>query len=103
MTSRPPLPPCPLPTLIVGLGVLLTTQSQTFETYFDADIEVEKDIPPPFFVVVEGVATGDISVLLYPERWFERTDGTVWDLKSLEGQLVDFDLEIEEGFDLKID
>ena len=74
-----------------------------FETYFDADIEVERDIAPPFLVVAAGVATGDITILLRPDVWFLRTDGTVWNLKDLEGQLVDFDLEIEDGFDLKID
>ena len=88
--------------LVTGTWTPTGGSAVTFATYFDADIEVEKDLPEPY-VVSADATSGDISVLLYPERWFERTDGTVWDLKSLEGQLVDFDLEIEEGFDLKID
>ena len=74
----------------------------SFETYFDADIEVEMDLVPAL-TVAGGVATGDLTILLNPAAWFLRTDGTVWNLKEIEGQLVDFELEIEDGFDLEID
>ena len=73
-----------------------------FETYFDADIEVEMDLVP-VLTVADGVASRDLTILLQPARWFLRADGTVWNLKDLEGQLVDFDLEIEDGFELEID
>ncbi len=74
----------------------------SFETYFDADIEVEIDLLP-VLTVAEGVASRELIVLLNPAAWFLRADGTVWDLKGLEAELVDFDLEIEDGFDLEID
>ena len=73
----------------------------SFETYFDADIEVELDLLP-MLTVADGVASRDLTILLYPAAWFVRADGTVWDLKGLEGQLVDFDLEIDDGFELDI-
>ena len=73
-----------------------------FETYFDADIEVELDLVP-VLTIANGVASRDLTILLQPARWFQRADGTVWNLKDLEGQLVDFDLEIEDGFELEID
>ncbi len=57
----------------------------------------------PLLTVADGVASSDLTILLQPARWFLRADGTVWDLKDLEGQLVDFDLEIEDGFELEID
>ncbi len=73
-----------------------------FETYFDADIEVEIDLVP-LLTVENGAASRDLTILLQPDRWFLRADGTVWNLKELEAELVDFDLEIEDGFELKID
>ena len=81
-------------------GVLGTAVS--FETYFDADIEVEMDLLP-VLTVAEGAASRQLTILLNPAAWFLRADGTVWDLKGLEGQLIDFDLEIDDGFDLEID
>ncbi len=80
-------------------GVLGTPVA--FETYFDADIEVEMDLVPAY-TIADGVA-GDLTILLQPAAWFLRAAGTVWNLKDLEGQLVDFELEIEDGFDLEID
>ena len=74
----------------------------SFETYFDADIEVEIDLVP-VLTVADGVASRDLTILLRPDLWFLRADGTVWNLKDIEGELVDFDLEIEDGFELKID
>jgi len=73
-----------------------------FETYFDADIEVELDLVP-VLTVADGVASRELTILLRPDVWFLRADGTVWNLKDLEGQLVDFELEIEDGFELEID
>ncbi len=49
------------------------------------------------------MASRDLTILLQPAAWFLRADGTVWNLKDLEGQLLDFDLEIEDGFELEID
>jgi len=57
----------------------------TFETYFDADIEVEMELVP-VLTVAQGVASRDLTILLQPDRWFLHTDGTVWNLKDLEGQ-----------------
>ena len=73
-----------------------------FETFFRADIEVELDLVP-VLTVENGTASRDLTILLLPASWFLRADGTVWNLKELEAELVDFDLEIEEGFELKID
>ncbi len=73
-----------------------------FETYFEAEIEVEMDLVP-VLTVAGGKADRELTILLRPDLWFLRTDGTVWNLKELEGQLVDFELEIEDGFELEID
>lgn len=82
-------------------GNLLTADAETFTTYFEAEIEVELDLPP--LTVLGGeVVGGAITILLRPDLWF-LSGGTVLNLKALEGQLVDFELEIEDGFELKID
>lgn len=77
-----------------------------FRVYFDADIEVEFDLIPALEVTEEGLSRS-LVINLSPEVWFVRADGTVWDLSALDfattGELVDFDLEIEDGFDLEID
>ncbi len=74
----------------------------TYETYFEAEIEVELDLVP-VLTVADGIASRELTILLRPDSWFLRADGTVWNLKYLEGQLVDFELEIEDGFELEID
>lgn len=88
--------------LVTGTWTPTGGAAVSFETYFDADIEVEIDLVP-VLTVADGVASGDLTILLRPDLWFLRSDGTVWNLRDLEGQLVDFDLEIEDGFELKID
>jgi len=70
-----------------------------FETYFEAEIEVELDLNPPFDTATDS----EIVVRLDPARWFERGDGTVWDLSALQGQLVEFELEMEDGWEIEID
>ena len=57
----------------------------------------------PVLTVADGVASRELTILLRPDVWFLRADGTVWNLKDREGQLVDFELEIEDGFELEID
>ena len=88
--------------VVIGTWTPTGGAAVSFETYFDADIEVEMDLLP-LLTVADGVASSDLTILLQPARWFLRADGTVWNLKDLEGQLVDFDLEIEDGFELEID
>lgn len=70
-----------------------------FETYFEADIEVELILNPPFDTATDS----EILVTLNPATWFLRGDGTVWDLSALQGQLVEFELEMDDGWEIEID
>ena len=88
--------------LVTGTWTPMGGSAVAFETYFDADIEVELDLVP-VLTVADGVASRELTILLRPDVWFLRADGTVWNLKDREGQLVDFELEIEDGFELEID
>ena len=73
--------------------------AEAFTTYFEAEVEVEIDLVPPF----DTDTNTEISVRLNPEAWFVNPDGTVWDLAALQGQLVEFEIEMEDGFEIKID
>jgi hypothetical protein len=72
-----------------------------FTAFFDAEIEVELVLSPALEITEQG-ASRDLTVKLSPARWFARTDGTVMDLSSSDysndGELVEFELELEEGF-----
>ncbi len=77
-----------------------------FRAYFEAEIEVELDLSPPLEVTAD-MASKSIVVELVPEVWFKRGDGTVWDLSQFDfqttGELIEFELEMEDGFELEID
>ena len=72
-----------------------------FTTYFEAEIEVELEFPTPL-VVPDDLADG-IQVELHPEVWFTNPDGTVRDLSQLQDEVVEFELELEDGFELEFD
>ena len=55
----------------------------------------------PVLTVAGGMASRELTILLNPAVF--TSGGTLVNLKALEGQLVDFDLEIDDGFELKID
>ncbi len=77
----------------------------TFETFFEAEIEIELEFPMPLEVTVDGPAS-DILVTLMLDRWFESGDGLL-NLADSKFQnldrLVEFELEIEDGFEVEID
>lgn len=78
-----------------------STVPQPFVVFFDADIEVEADIVPPLVVTTEG-ASRTLTVTLDLAQLF-RTDGDVTDLSLFNGQLLSFEAEIEQGFEVEID
>ena len=87
--------------VVTGMWTPNGEPTVSFETYFDADIEVEMDLDP-VLTVAGGMASRELTILLNPAAWFI-SGGTLVNLKALEGVLVDFDLEIDDGFELKID
>jgi hypothetical protein len=67
--------------------------ARPFIVYFDADLELRFRFEEPL-VVEEG---GGITVRVNPARWFE-IGNRVRDLSALNGQLVEFELEMRNGF-----
>lgn len=88
--------------VVIGTFTPTGEASVPFQTFFEAEIEVELEFATP--VVITGEETDpDIIVRLMPDRWFQRDDGTVLNLADLQDQLVEFELEIEDGFELEIE
>ena len=73
---------------------------QDFTTYFEAEIEVEREMEPAFEVGGDGPARR-LTVRLDPTRWFSKNDGTAWDLSQYDyastEELVEFEAEFENG------
>ena len=66
---------------------------------------MEFDLDPPLDIT--DTAGGSVVVEVSPDRWFIQADGSVLDLSAFDftttGQIVEFELEIEDGFDLEIE
>ena len=67
-----------------------------FSVFFEAEIEIEIEFEPPLDLTAGETAT--VTVVVDPALWFTRPDGTVMDLSQFQGQLVEFEAELEDGF-----
>ena len=67
-----------------------------FTTFFDAEIGVWIPIEPPIEITEEG-SSRELTIVLSPEVWFTRSDGSVMDLAALSGELTEFEVEFEKG------
>jgi hypothetical protein len=76
---------------------------QDFTTYFEAEIEVERELDPALEVTGDGLSRR-LTVELDPTRWFRRSDGTVQDLTQNSGELTELEVEFEDGVaDIEVD
>jgi len=75
-------------------------EPQSFTTYFQAELEVEREMERPFEIGGDGTARR-LTVELSPSEWFTREDGSVWNLAQLDyastSELVEFEAEFEDG------
>lgn len=69
---------------------------QPFTVYFDAEVEVEMELNPPIELPAADGST--IVVNLRPELWFVRGEQVV-NLAAYDGQLVEFEVEFEDGIE----
>ena len=92
--------------VVVGSFTPTGGSAVDFRVYFEAEIEVEFDLIPSLEVTEEGVSRS-IVIELRPDMWFLQDDGTVMELSEFDfpttGQLIEFELEIEDGFELEIE
>lgn len=74
--------------------------SQSFTAYFEAEIEVEREMNVPLEVTGDGFSRS-LTVKLDPTQWFSNADGTVHDLSKLDysstEELIEFEAEFEDG------
>ena len=73
-----------------------TYNGTPFTVYFNAEIEVEKEFSTPFQVP----GSGSILVNLNPAAWF-MSGGEPVNLAALDGQTVEFELELESGIEVE--
>jgi len=88
-------PEAPARANMVVKGVFTPTNGapRPFVVYFNADVEIKQRFEEPL-IVEEG---GGITVRIDPAKWFE-IGNRVRDLSALDGQLVNFEFEIKNGF-----
>ncbi|MEF8864228.1 MAG: hypothetical protein V5A20_00535 [Salinibacter sp.] len=86
--------------VVAGTFTPSNDTSRTFETYFEAEIEVERELSPPLEVTSEGFSR-ELIVRLDPAQWFQNADGTVQDLSQSNfadtGTVIEFEAEFEDG------
>jgi hypothetical protein len=94
-TLRADYPGFPSGASMVVRGTFTPTggSPQPFTVYFDAEIEVEKELVPP----VEVPDTEALTVNVDPGLWF-RSGGQVMNLAVLNGKVVEFEAKLGEGF-----
>lgn len=71
-------------------------EAESFTTFFDAEIEVEMVIDPPL-VITDESADRELTVNFAPQSWFTLEDGTVINLAAASGEVMEFELEFEDG------
>ncbi len=70
--------------------------ARSFRVFFEAEIEIEIEFEPA--LDLRDGQDASVTVVVDPALWFARPDGTVLDLSQLQGQLVEFEAEFENGF-----
>jgi len=92
--------------VVVGTFTPDGGEAQSFETYFDAEIEVEIEMEGRSFEVGADDPARQLTVNLSPSRWFV-SDGNPLDLSADEYQSpeepVEFEIEFEEESEIEFD
>lgn len=82
--------------LVIGSFTPVGGDAVPFRVYFEAEVEIEMHLVPP--VVIDGTGVDpEFTVRIDPNMLFRNSDGTVRNLSLLTGQLVEFEIEIENG------
>ncbi|MBW3554672.1 MAG: hypothetical protein KY466_14250 [Gemmatimonadetes bacterium] len=96
---RAEFPDWPREASMLAIGTFTPTDGDPmpFRVFFEAEVEIEMDLIPPVTVTDDG-SGATFTVNIDPALWFKRSDGTVMDLAALTGTVVEFEVEIENGF-----
>ncbi len=91
--------------VVIGTFTPAVGDLEDFRTFFEAEIEIEVEFDDDEPLVVDG-SDSSILVTLMLHRWFESGDGllNLADSKFQDlDRLVEFELEIEDGFEVEIE
>ncbi len=91
--------------VVIGTFTPAVGDLEDFRTFFEAEIEIEVEFDDDEPLVVDG-SDSSILVTLMLHRWFESGDGllNLADSKFQDlDDLVEFELEIEDGFEVEIE
>ncbi len=79
----------------------------SFVAYIEAEVELEVELSPPLDISSAGPDSHTLDVVLFPELWFVRGDGSVIDLSEYDwattGRVLELDVEVEDGVRVEID
>mgnify|MGYP006279945559 CR=1 FL=1 len=101
-TIRSAFPNWPEDAIMVVVGTFTPTggTATSFTAYFEAEIEVERELSPPLAVTGDGLSRS-LIVKLDPTRWLSNADGTVRNLAQFDyasiDDLIEFEAEFEDG------
>lgn len=77
-------------------------EARPFKVFAEAEIEIELEFNPPLEVTADNMQQV-VSVRINPARWFEQSDGTVFDLSEYDWdnqqELLEFSAEFEDGLE----
>ena len=71
-----------------------------FTTYFEAEIEVERELRPSLEVTGEGFSR-ELIVRLDPAQWFERPNATLMDRSQSDNNTVEESVEFEAEYEFE--
>lgn len=84
--------------LVVGSFTPVGGSPAQFRVFLEAEVEIEFELIPNLVVDDAGAASRDLTVDVAPDIWFKNADGTVRDLSLDDGELLEFEVEMEDGF-----
>lgn len=92
-------PDWPAEASLLAVGSFTPTGGEAvpFRVFFDAEIEIEIEFPAPGLDLTTA-SDPAVTVVVDPAQWFTLPDGSVMDLSQFEGQVVEFEAELENGF-----
>ncbi len=86
--------------VVVGTFTPADGTPTAFTTYFEAEIEVERELQTPLEVTGDGFSR-ELVVRLDPGQWFTRTDGTPVDLSQSDYDAREEPVEFEAEYEFE--
>jgi hypothetical protein len=87
--------------LVIGTYTPSDGSAESFKVYADAEIEIEREFETPLEVMEGSNIQGVLSINFNPAQWFEKSDGSVFELSNYDWdqtqEVIEFEAEFENG------